>query len=379
MKSTQTRAYWCSMKSIMQRLEKQPQNSMGDRGFVSIFSVMMIMGILTLLTIGFTNIVRRAQRSTLDNQLSTQAFYAAESGVNDAIRTLQGNSDYSKTTCEGDTTNFTYVINAAQNVHYTCILVDSTPPYLTYDEVPVAGVGEPILAPLESANGAIIDEIQFSFDAPNGTDPIRNDGYAGTNPIFTTAAAWGTYVGVMRVDLIPMNITYDRASLVNNSYTFFLYPSLNGTVVPMTVTNGNANQGPVLEVDCNAGAAPRCSANIQLQHTSGVLTANNYRMRIQSLYQPVRVHSIRILNSGNVLDLENGQAVIDSTGRANDVFRRIQVRVPLTIVPGMHEPFSILSGDSICKRLVAAGGAAPTATTDALNATDQACQIPLTP
>jgi len=31
-----------------------------------------------------SNITRQAQRRTLDDQLNTQAFYAAESGINDA-------------------------------------------------------------------------------------------------------------------------------------------------------------------------------------------------------------------------------------------------------------------------------------------------------
>ena len=40
--------------------------------------------VMSLIVLGFAQISRRNQRESLDRQLSTQAFYAAESGVNDA-------------------------------------------------------------------------------------------------------------------------------------------------------------------------------------------------------------------------------------------------------------------------------------------------------
>jgi hypothetical protein len=56
-----------------------------EGGFVSIIVCMIIMTILSLITIGFAQIMAREQRQALDRQLSSQAFYAAESGVNDAL------------------------------------------------------------------------------------------------------------------------------------------------------------------------------------------------------------------------------------------------------------------------------------------------------
>jgi len=53
-------------------------------GMVSIMVTMILMIVMSLIVVGFAQVSRRNQRVALDRQLSTQAFYAAESGVNDA-------------------------------------------------------------------------------------------------------------------------------------------------------------------------------------------------------------------------------------------------------------------------------------------------------
>ncbi len=53
-----------------------------ESGLAAIAVTMIIMGIVTLIVVGFATLMRREQRQALDQQLSTQAFYAAESGVN---------------------------------------------------------------------------------------------------------------------------------------------------------------------------------------------------------------------------------------------------------------------------------------------------------
>jgi len=355
----------------------------GQKGFVSIFSVIIIMAILTLLTIGFTTVTRRAQRNTLDNQQNTQAFYAAESGVNDAARAIQATSTYSKTTCDGDPVNFVYTLNAATNVGYTCVLVDATPPRQTYDSVPVLGTGEPVIATLASEGGQAITSVRISWDSPRGlTDPLTlpspNTTMLGGSPNLPPATAiapalnWGNRVGMLRVDLVPIS-SLSRANLVNNSFTFFLLPSNSGAT-SLNALSGTDNQAGTLETNCGA-TVPRCVATINL-FTPGpaTATANRYRMRLTSYYQTVRVPSIEILNGAALLDQIDGQALIDSTGKSGDVFRRIQVTLPLRPSLGYHDPFSILTAGDICKRLLSAPSAF--AVIDAPVGTYPACQVP---
>ena len=58
--------------------------------------------IISLIVLGFAQLARRNQRQTLDSQLSTQTYYAAESGVNAALRIVRSPHTYEpgdKTTC----------------------------------------------------------------------------------------------------------------------------------------------------------------------------------------------------------------------------------------------------------------------------------------
>jgi Tfp pilus assembly protein PilX len=73
-------------------------------GMVSIMVTMLLMLVITLIVLGFAQVSRREQIQTLDRQLSAQAFFAAESGVNDAIsvikqRLAQGLPISDKTAC----------------------------------------------------------------------------------------------------------------------------------------------------------------------------------------------------------------------------------------------------------------------------------------
>ena len=73
-----------------------------EQGFVAIIVAALIMIILSLITIGFTRIMQREQRQSLDRQLSRQALYAAESGINDVYSSLKNNPNLpeQKTTCD---------------------------------------------------------------------------------------------------------------------------------------------------------------------------------------------------------------------------------------------------------------------------------------
>jgi hypothetical protein len=73
--------------------------------------------------------------------------------------------------------------------------------------------------------------------------------------------------------------------------------------------------------------------------------------------------------SNSPLALTGDQAQVDSTGKANDVLRRIVVRLPLNSIPPGPD-FAIESGNSICKQLYIVPGQAP------MTGTDPVCDVP---
>lgn len=317
-------------------------NASNQGGFVAIFSVLIIMGILTLLTVGFTSITRQAQLRTLNDHLSSQAFYAAESGVNMAASVLAAGTSQ-KTECR-DGATLDYDIDDDNNIAVSCLLIDGNPPNLEFSNVPVVGVGEPVLSRLASLNASTINTVQIEWDSVAQNGAIQNR----TTADFLPSGTWGTGVGVMRVDLVPSNNT-NRNALVDSSYTFYLYPSTsNAASTSRSVDPGYPGQGATLVTRCNPTGVYRCTAQITLNNSN----ASSYEVRMQAYYNEVRSSIAPLDASGNEILLQNGQAVIDSTGKANDVYRRIQVRLPITANTGMHNVFAIFSSDSICKRYV---------------------------
>jgi Tfp pilus assembly protein PilX len=338
-----------------------------EAAFVSIFSVLIIMTVLTLVLVGFSAITRQAGRRTLDNQLSTQAFYAAESGVNDAIRAIEANTSLQKTDCRtgGAPGDFTYDLDTSLNVGYTCVLINSITPDIQYNSVPVSGNGSPKVFMLDSTGGAI-NTFSISWDGIGsgaGNTPVN--GLAGSYPdILNSAAGWAGGLGVLRIDMVPVDTAanasaFNRDQLAQKSFTFYLVPYAGSgayTVPPGYVANGSADQIGVAPVRCpgNNTSAGACRVDMTLGNVfpvPGPNTATQYIVRLQAVYNAVKVSMFNFKDSlGNTLLLENGQAIVDVTGKANDVFRRIQVRVPLA-VNGVTSPFGLETATAICKRL----------------------------
>src|SRR4051812_1988899 len=110
------------------RKNSQPDLHTDARGVVSIIVTILIMLVLSLIILGFAQLVRREQRQSLDRQLSTQAFYAAETGVNDAIKALNNSVlTGKKSDCDPDGLGLGANVNkldASGTVSYVCVLVN---------------------------------------------------------------------------------------------------------------------------------------------------------------------------------------------------------------------------------------------------------------
>ena len=304
-----------------------------EAGFTAIVITTIIVGILTLLTIGFVQISLREQRSVIDRQLSTQAFYAAETGVSDAVNRLEellANTDdpegaLQKTDCDLDGWN--NELDEDGQVSYTCVLYDLAPPTLEYDSIKtdlaraiyLKGVdGDNQVTAIGSLSIRWQEEPAPDFDDlryPVGRDfPVEFDSSAP----------------VMRVSLTPLS-SLSRADLVQNTMTFFLRPSSDtGSLDDASGFNADPQaQGTIIPVRCAIDEAETVGRQKVCQHQISNLTdASGYLATFRAYYSEASL----MLAGGDTAPVElrfvNEQALIDSTGRANDVLRRIQVRIP---------------------------------------------------
>jgi hypothetical protein len=346
-----------------------------ETGIASLMVTMVLMIVISLIVLGFAQVARREQRQTLDRQLSSQAYYAAETGVNDAVDAIKAAvasgdpSAADKQNCQPDTVASSPYnvsqhdpnIDPAHNVSYTCLRVSTTADSLH-------------IIPVHKNNGnAINTDITITWPSQTGIAD-SGDCAAPILPIKNpqaTDADWPCGFGVIRLDLVPTsdnngNATpaiLSRQALAANDMVVYLYPSnTNGGSVGNTsyyVSGTTVRQGDQVSAACVSNG--KCSVSIGLPPPPGP-GFNTYYARLRMMYRGT-ASDVIISPDNNQATFAGAQAVVDATGKAQDVLRRIQVYVPLSTGNTNYSPFATQTRDSICKRFAVAPG--PPATWDA--------------
>lgn len=321
-----------------------------ETGMVSIMVTLILMIVISLLVVGFAQISRRNARQALDQQLSTQAFYAAETGVNDATRLIrnaiqEGNQVPAKDTCEisGSFYNSLQpVLDDDANVEYTCLMVDPAPPTLRFGDVGTTSVVVPLTP--ESGN---LNTVTFTWQTKDETSTPLDDCPSSATNAFSPHDEWEDCgYGVLRFDLVPTDGTFNAATLQDRTMTSFLVP-VEGGESSIAFATGSSNANNRVATDCT---------NTECQMTVTGLSASQYYARVSSLYKNVSLQ-INATNASGPVGLVGAQAVVDATGKAQDVLRRIQVHVPLTASSNNQlSDHAIRSADSLCKRFSAMSG-----------------------
>lgn len=328
-------------------------------GMVSIIVTMLMMIIISLIVLGFAQVSRREQRQSLDAQLSTQAYYAAESGINDArsaiLNMLSANPNSAipdKTNCGNDggypTLNGKNQINSAAGVSYPCLLIDATPTALTYS----IGGGSTVV-PLSRSAGAV-GAITLTWNKPaadSATSVTNCYQYSslGKLPPASGSGAWSCPYGLLQADLValPGSAAVTRANLATNTKAIFFEPVQSASVP------ANRNSFSMASDQAGTIVAAKCD-NTSCQATITGMSANRYFMRINSVYK--NNFNLRITNNSGS-GFTNAQASIDATGKAQDVLRRIRVAIDLTDANASAKAGAALeTQDSICKRFSVANG-----------------------
>ncbi|HET8709293.1 MAG TPA: hypothetical protein VFL85_03350, partial [Candidatus Saccharimonadales bacterium] len=317
-------------------------------GMVAIMVTLILMIVISLLVLGFAEVSRHEQNNSLDNQLSDQAFYAAESGINDAASVIRdrlatGASLPKKVTCK-DTPEYSFSstsdLSGDGSVSYSCILINPAPLKLNYS------VGaDPVVVPLISGSGAKFKTITISWTpVPNvdGSMPANPLGgclsSAGDLPPAKNAGAWACPYPMIRTEIVPTT-SLTRSNLLGNTRVDFLEPVTAG---PGTVSI-NQN-GQVVGANCSGGSNPVCKVEITNFNSA------KYYMRLASIYGSTHV-TITATDASGADGLEGAQADIDATGKAHGVLRRIVVAIDLNDANSYRLPSAAIAvGDTICKR-----------------------------
>lgn len=339
------------------------QKKFGQDGFAAIIVTLVVITIVILLVLGFTAIVSRESRSSIDQQLSTQAFYAAETGVND-IAQLVADDDVEVgriRTCDEFISNSDLSENRllSEDVEYTCVLVDTAPDSLAISSV---RTDKPTVLRIRAVDEATGDPVNIATltvhwqaeDVPSEIEfPTDSDDFP---------AEWDYAAPVLRVALtnLARSEGISRQSLIEHTYTSFLRPvrSGGGGTIDITSEADMSQQGRIERSLCtdlpDSGSDEYrfCSKTLEFDDSVDQTNASEgFLLVLRSIYTNADVFITGVDTDGRPVRFADQQIVIDSTGRANDVLRRVQARLPANNqfdIPGSPVETTKLGG--LCKR-----------------------------
>ena len=335
-----------------------------QRGLAALTITLFILIVLTLVMLAFSQIARREQRQSLDRQLSDSARNVAESGINDTIRYVRDPAnqipletmDYKRDDCSEplpSTISSTLDDDTGGNavLRLSCILFDRAPSTLEYSAIDTYR-GE--LISLRTSEGPSPNSVTFEWHDTDGGSIFTGCAQAGDAAALITYPTKETYsancdAGMLKLLFMPVNNdgSITREELVDDSFSVYLRP-VNGspgsgnTVSYQRHANGPNTQGFVVPADCGSG---KCKVTI-----NNIPTFSGLYLRISSIYNNSATTITGATAANPAARFSEAQIMIDSTGRANDVLKRLQARVPL--YERYDTPRYVLeSMNGICKRL----------------------------
>ncbi len=316
-----------------------------ESGFASIVIALVLIVVMALLTVGFAQLSRREQRSALNKQLANQAYYAAESGINDVAKALPtisaAASQPDKTKCLTSSQLSSYgldpAIDTSRGVSYSCVLVDLKPKSLLYDNV---GIDATRYVTFSTDPSPLTSLTVHWGSSDNHTSfPAATQGF---KPLSGGASNWGNAPGVIQMSITPVpNGSVTQSALTGAMFTVYLYPSTAAGAVNYSTSSGA--QGRIVSGNCSGGGTYPCSVTI------GGLNVPNTQAYILSMvdYYDSSDISVTGKSGGTDISFVGAQAGVDVTGKAQEVLKRLNVHIP--VHASYHFAPGIEAGD-ICKR-----------------------------
>lgn len=375
-----------------------------QQGAVSLFLV--IFSALLIITIGsaFISIMIQDQSQATANDLSTSALDSANAGVEDAKRAITeyyklgcntptpgscvgvNNVLTANTTPDGWTTRCTDIPvylgetpasdgsgiavnanNTADNLNqaYTCLKVQMNPPDYVGSLTP--GTSRILKLKAKSGDPAQVT-IQWYTLQPNQTLNIPDN---GTAVAYNLPAVWPKNTpSVMKAQLIQYkgNFTLGQfdsttstspTAPTSSNQSLYLLPSTTAaSILTFADDSGGTAGGAPQRVSCTQASGNRyaCSASIMLPTVTdpanpGNTASRTAYLKLDELYASNNT-DFRVTmqaKDGTPLNFSDVQIAVDSTGRANTLFRRIQSRldVGVSTVPNPESAVDVTK--SLCK------------------------------
>lgn len=376
-------------------------------GAVSLFIVVFACLTVTIITVGFVSVMIRGQQQATDTDLANSAYDSAIAGVEDAKRlTLLYRDCDNKGILDSDpscqairdavededcdsvqqglgigTTEEVLVKSSEDdstseqlNQAYTCVTIDYTP-----DDY-VGEMQQDTTRLIELRGTGSYNAVRISWHLRAGNDTTTPGSMATPTAPLSTADkdlpastyTWQeTTPAIMRAQFIQTKTAgftlaqfNDTPDAGRNSSAVFLYPNIVSTANagwpdsvnllaadPALSTNPTTPKEPSTircRQDSYADGDYACSALITLPNPKGGASRANAYLALSSFYNDADFRIELVNASGANVSFNGVQPAIDSTGRANDLFRRVDARIEFT--SDLSYPNAALDlADTLCK------------------------------
>lgn len=360
-------------------MKKQRYHVRHQQGAVSLFVVIFAALLMTVVTVGFIQLMLKDQQQATTSDLSQSAYDSAQAGVEDAKRLLlldqacRNNTASSTVNCGtiasaltpptgasetdcntlakaglvGESNNETIIQqsdsdNAAKlDQAYTCVKVGVN----TDDYKGNVAVNQSTIVPITGVSD--FDSVELSWFSRDDISSTTNNptiGFPSTGSDVSlppVGSRWQvTYPPLLRTQLMQTGTNFklsdfddSQAGNKSDANTLFLYPSATGlTNKDFALDARRTPTGTPQLVKCNTSFVDgeyACTATIALPSPiDGNTAQRNAYLRLSALYNNAHF-SIKLKKGSDYVQFDRVQPEVDSTGRANDTFRRVKARVEL--------------------------------------------------
>lgn len=362
------------------------QVRLNKSGAVSMLSILIFSLIITIITTAYIVSVISQQKNALSYDQSTRAFYAAESGVQDAVRALRLNPDRlaaEKTSCtpwdpavpSGTIASGigTVGYDESYRLQYTCQLASMSS---TLKGEVQPGGAKNVTVKLQPRDSTITGPykivVRWSPKTTGGATYYPTERTGNQTKLLPKYQKWRhgndpdkPIHAMLRMGIIAHpNGSFSRSSIQQR--VLFLNPVQNNGTDPdpdptfsySDVSLDSQQRQLLTDAACyqsDSASIPNdyngysCKATINL--ASGYdLTSQSLYVRLGSVYRATNF-SLELVKGTTQIALTNGQAEIDITGKAgNETFRRIQQTVSVGgYVEDSMPDAAVVSAEGICK------------------------------
>ncbi len=334
---------------------------LNQNGAVAILTVVIFSLIVTIVVTAYARITVVEHQESINFDLSTRAYYAAETGVQDAIRDIRANKDNLQNVgrpdeCKPSAPDLEFgKLGSSSNLSYTCQLIDVTPVgVVSSTNTEKSNLFELIPSEAIDASDPLTLQVLWSEGGDTVTPVLQPRSEGGdSSKFFPQTVSWNSsrIHPLLRVTIIRVakggNTNPDLKRSRFTQHTYFLNPTTEANrTIPEPVIDFEAQKsGEVIQnASCvksnevsllNDGYSCVWNGEMRPKDFDGpdISIDDEDKSRIfisvSSEYGNTDFLFKLIKGEENIVELKDSQAIIDVTAQAGSVFRRVQQRVPL--------------------------------------------------